>query len=143
MSANTSRVDTSTIDAGFLEDVVAVLTGLSDTWIITEGWRDGAREAALHAAYLADPAHAPKATDPSNSAHVGANFPDGCARAVDLTLVRDGKDVWEVDDRNLQDPGWIALVDAIVAHPRLHSLATIGDYDHIEKLHWQHDKTSP
>ena len=140
MAANTSRINTSLVDAQFLEDIVQLLTAQPDMFVVTEGWRDGAREAALHAAYLADPAHAPKATDPSNSAHVGANFMDGCARAVDVTLVRAGKDVWEADDLHLQDPGWISLVAAIKAHPRLHSLASIGDYDHIEKLHWQQDR---
>ena len=144
MNANLSRIDTSLVDLDFLADIEELLNLQPDTFVATEAWRDGAREAALHAAYLADPEHAPKATDPANSAHVGANFTDGRARAVDVTLVRDGRDVWEKDEdaRAPKDPGWQALLAAILAHPRLHSLVSIGDYDHIEKLHWQRDRTA-
>lgn len=134
MSADSSRVDTSLIDADFLADVVALLADLPDAFYITAGWRDGATEKAGHDAWLADNTK-PKYTNPDNSAHVGANFPDGKARAVDVTLVRGAQDIWEYNDA-----GWMALIAAVAAHPRLHSLVSIGDVDHIEKLHWQRDK---
>ena len=142
MSSNTTRIDVTLVDANVLDDVENLLNALPDTWWITAGWRDGAVEAAGYAAYKADPDHAPEYTNPGNSAHVGANFPDGCARAVDVTLVRDGADVWD-----FTDPSWLAMRDAVRAHPRLHPGADFQppskpDWPHIEKLHWQQDKTS-
>lgn len=134
MSADTSRVNTAEIEPDFLADVVALLVGLEDSFYVTCGWRDGATEAAGYAKWKADPTQ-PKFTDPSNSAHVGANFPDGKSRAVDVTLVRGAADIWDY-----QDPAWRALVAAVLAHPRLHGLDSIGDTDHIEQLHWQRDK---
>lgn len=134
MSADTSRVDCSLIDDGFLSDFTGVLDTLPDRWVITCGWRDGAVEKAGHDAWLADPSK-PKFTNPDNSAHVGANFPDGKSRAADVTLVVDGADVWDVNH-----PSWQAFLAAVLAHPRLHGLSSIGDYDHAEKLHWQRDK---
>ena len=137
MIANTSRVATQEIDADFLSDVLELITRLPatlGTFFITCGWRSQATELAGYHAWLADPTK-PKYTNPANSAHVGGNFADGCARAVDVTLVRGGVDIWDVED-----PGWQALLEAVRAHPRLHSLESIGDYDHIEKLHWQADK---
>ncbi len=135
MSSNAQRIDQTQVDPAFLADVLELLNQQPDLFVLTCGWRDGAVEAAGHAAYLADPAHAPKYTDPSNSAHVGTNFADGKSRAVDLTLIVDGKDDWTPEH-----PAWQGLIAAVAAHPRLHGLADIGDYDHIEKLHWQRDK---
>jgi hypothetical protein len=129
------RIDPQRVDAPFLADVIALLVALPDDWVITCGWRDVAVEAAGYAKWIEDPSQ-PKYTNPTNSAHVGGNFPDGCARAVDVTLVRDGKDVWDY-----KDAGWRALVAAVLAHPRLHGLDSIGDTDHVEKLHWQRDKS--
>jgi hypothetical protein len=142
MNANLSRIDTSLVDSEFLADVEELLNQLPpagmdiEVWMVTCGWRDGAEEKAGHDAWLADPSK-PKYTDPSNSAHVGANFPDGKARAVDVTLVRAGRDIWDY-----QDPSWRAFVAAVLAHPRLHGLDSIGDTDHAEKLHWQRDRTA-
>lgn len=135
MSADTSRVNTSEIEPHFLADVIALLVELPDSFYITCGNRGGATEEAGYAAWLADPSQ-PKFTNPANSAHVGANFPDGKSRAVDVTLVRGNEDVWDVNDE-----GWQTLIAAVLAHPRLHGLASIGDFDHVEKLHWQADKT--
>lgn len=135
MSADTSRVNTAEIDAEFLADVVALLTEIDESFYITTGWRDEAVELAGYQKWLADPSQ-PKFTDPANSAHVGANFPDGKSRAVDVTLVRGSADVWDY-----RDPAWRALVAAVLAHPRLHGLDNIGDTDHIEKLHFERDRT--
>lgn len=144
MSAVTTRVDASLIDEGTFNDIVQLLDEQPDTFVLTCGYRDGAVEKAGHDAWLADPSK-PKFTDPSNSAHVGENFPDGRARAIDVTLVRGGHDVWDYSD-----PAWVALIAAVDAHPRLHSGAHFTDKagkptpdeDHIEKLHWQRDKAA-
>jgi hypothetical protein len=130
-------------EPAFLDDLVALLTAQPDTFYLTRLWCDRATEEAGYQAWLADHTQ-PKYTDPADSAHVGDNFPDGCARAGDVTLVRDGRDVWEYTD-----PAWLALIAAVRAHPRLHSGADFTDaagrptpdQDHIEKLHWQRDKT--
>ena len=128
------RVDETKVEPQVLADVVALLNAQPDAFVITCGWRDQATEQAGYLAWEADHTQ-PKFTDPSNSAHVGGNFPDGCARAVDVTLVRDGRDDWDYTD-----PAWRALVEAVKAHPRLHSLDEIGDTDHIEKVDWRADK---
>lgn len=138
------RVDTTKIDADFLADVVVLLYDQPDEFVVTSGDRDGAVEQAGYAAWLADPTQ-PKFTNPANSAHVGANFPDGKSRALDVTLVRDGKDVWDY-----ADAGWQALIAAVRAHPRLHSGADFTDAhgnptpdeDHIEKVDWRADKAT-
>jgi hypothetical protein len=136
----TLRINASRVDPAFLADVVALLNaytaGTNIRAFVTCGWRDRATEQAGYDAWKANPAN-PKYTNPDNSAHVGENFPDGKARAVDITLVVDGKDDWTPDH-----PAWQGLIAAVLAHPRLHGLADIGDYDHIEKLHWQRDKGS-
>lgn len=134
MSAMTTRIDRSRVDAQTFNDVTQLCDGLADTFVFTCGWRDGAVEKAGHDAWLADHSQ-PKYTDPSNSAHVGDNFADGKSRAIDVTLIRNGHDVWDPTD-----PGWQAFLAAVLAHPRLHGLSDIGDYDHVEKLTWQRDK---
>lgn len=135
MSAITTRVDATLIDPETFNWIVQLLDQQKDTFVLTCGWRDGAVEAAGYATWEADHTQ-PKFTDPSNSAHVGVNFADGKSRAIDVTLVRGGSDIWDVTDA-----GWVALIAAVAAHPYLHGLADIGDYDHIEKLHWQRDRS--
>ena len=129
-----ARVDESRIDPGFLTDVLEVLNALPFLFVIHFGWRSVEEQQALRARFEADPAHAPRAARPRQSLHVGENFADGNARAVDVTLVVDGRDEWDYTH-----PAWRALVDAVKAHPRLHSLDDIGDTDHIQKVGWQSD----
>jgi hypothetical protein len=129
------KVDASLIDSGVYADVVALLKSRSEAWFITQGWRDQLTEQAGYNKFISDPVHNPKYTHPSNSAHVGANFPDGKSRAVDITLVIAGKDDWDYTH-----PAWQALIAQINAHPRLHSGVWFADPDHIEKVHWQRDK---
>lgn len=133
MSAMTTRIDKSLVDAQMFNDLTQLCDGLADTFVFTCGWRSGSVEQAGYEKWLADPTQ-PKFTDPKNSAHVGTNFADGKSRAIDVTLIRGGHDVWDVTDA-----GWVAFIAAVKAHPRLHSLADIGDYDHVEKAGWRHD----
>jgi hypothetical protein len=137
MSAITTRIDASLVDDGVMADLTALCALLADEWVFTCGWRDAAAEQAGYDKWLADHTQ-PKFTNPANSAHVGANFPDGKSRAIDVTLVREGKDIWPDDPAT--DAGWAAFIAAVAAHPRLHGLSSIGDYDHAEKLDWQRDK---
>jgi hypothetical protein len=119
------------IEPAFLADVLDVLGAQPDLFVIHFGHRTRAVQQALHDAYMAG---GPKAASPEHSAHVGENFPDGLARAVDVTLVRDNADVWDYTDA-----GWVALIAAVDAHPRLHSGAHFSDSDHIEKTNYRAD----
>ena len=65
------------------------------------------------------------------------------ALAVDVTLiVPDGPDRKKADWDYTHEP-WQRLVKAIRAHPRLHSLANIGDWDHIEAVQWRKIAAGP
>lgn len=135
--ACTSRVDESQIDIGFLVDIRGLLSSRPEEWYITGAWRNAATEQAGYDKWIADPSNNPKYTKPELSAHVGANFPDGKSRAVDVTLVIGGKDIWDYTH-----PSWQGLISDIADHPRLHSGANFNDPDHIEKYHWQRDKVT-
>lgn len=126
-----SGIDTAQIEPEFFADVSEVLGQQTDLFVIHFGFRSKEEQAALRAKYEAG---GPKAAKPENSAHVGENFPDGLARAVDVTLVRNNRDVWDYTD-----PAWVGLIGDIRAHPRLHSGADFGDEDHIEKYHYRDD----
>ena len=68
---------------------------------------------------------------------------DATALAVDVTLiVPDGPDRKKADWDYTHEP-WQRLVKAIRAHPRLHSLANIGDWDHIEAVQWRKIAAGP
>jgi hypothetical protein len=121
------KVDRALVAEPFASDVTELLTNDPADWVITTGARDPNVERAGHEAWLADHTK-PKFTDPSNSAHCRAP-----ALAVDVTLVKDGKDDWDYKDAD-----WQRMVAAVVAAPRLHSLGpSIGDWDHIEAVGWR------
>ena len=123
------RADRSQVEEAFANDVMALLEADPGDWVVTCGARDRATEAAGYAAWLADPEHAPKFTDPDNSAH--CTQPK--ALAVDVTL-RTG----ETDDWNYQDEAWQRMTRAVLASEHLHSLGpSIGDWDHIERYNWR------
>ena len=130
-----NKVDAGQIEPNFFQDVIDVLNAQPHDFYVHVGNRSRAEQQALHDKYLAG---GPKAASPEHSAHVGENFPDGLSRAVDVTLVIDGKDEWDY-----QNPAWQALVAAIDAHPRLHSGAHFADTDHIEKSGYRADMTPP
>lgn len=123
----TWRAREDLLDAAFAADIDAVLTADPATWIVVSTQRDYATQAAGRAAFLADPVHNPRFADPEDSAHCCTP-----ARAVDVTLVVNGKDIWDYHDAN-----WQRLYATILAHPRLHSGISFDDGDHIEQLHWQ------
>lgn len=120
------KADRALVAEPFATDVDRLLAADPGCWYVTAGARDVATESAGYAAFLADPAHAPRYTDPLHSAHCCTP-----ARAVDVTLVKDAHDDWAYDD-----PDWRRLVAKVQAHPRLHSLDAIGDTDHIEQVGW-------
>lgn len=121
------RADRTQVAEPFATDVTLLLEADEGDWVITCGARDRAVEAAGYAAWLADPTQ-PKYTNPDNSAH--CKLPK--AQAVDVTL-RDGpRDNWDY----ASEP-WRRLVEKVRAHPRLHSLDSIGDTDHIEAVNWR------
>ena len=122
----TWRADRALLDPTFGNDIDTVLTADPATWIVICTGRDAAVEAAGYAKWKADP-HQPKYTSPANSAHCCVP-----ARAADVALVVNGKTIWSYDD-----PNWIRLYAAILAHPRLHSGKSFGDGDHVEQLHWK------
>lgn len=119
---------------GFALDVDQLLMQDPAQWIVTYGFRTRDEQAALHARWLlwleenptADPSTGPRAAPPGMSAH---EF----GLAVDLILITNGKDDWRYKGED-----WRRLVASVLASPRLHSLDSIGDTDHIEAVHW-HD----
>lgn len=118
----TWKVDASQLNAQFAQDVVGLLQDDPANWFITYGFRTRDEQAALYAKYLQG---GPLAAPPGHSAHeVGL--------AVDITLVRNGEDIWDY-----RDPDWRRLVYKVHMHPRLHSLDDHGDTDHIEAVNWR------
>lgn len=116
------KVDRSQLREPFASDVNDLLDADPSTWYVTQGFRSTAQQAALYQKHLDG---GPLAAPPGQSAHEAG-------LAVDLTLVRDGKDVW-----GYTDPDWRRIVEKVRAHPRLHSLDAYGDTDHIESVNWR------
>jgi hypothetical protein len=119
----TWKVDRTLLKEPFATDVNDLLDADPGDWFVTCGFRDSAEQKRLHDLYLAG---GPKATAPGNSAHE-------CGLAVDVTLVKDGKDDWTYTDAD-----WQRMVHVVVLSPHLHSLGpSIGDWDHIEAVNWR------
>lgn len=122
------KVDRSKLWPPFADDVDTLLANDPASWFVTYGFRTSTEQAALREKFLAG---GPRAAAPGHSAHERG-------LAVDVTLVKDGKDEWGYD----HDPDWQRLIGKIRAHPRLHSLYDIGDGDHIEAVNWRQIDTS-
>jgi len=123
------KVDRTLLREPFAGDVDALLEALPDDWYVTCGFRSSDEQKRLHDKFLAG---GPKATSPGNSAHE-------YGLAVDVTLVVDGRDVWDYET-----PEWDRMLAAVAAHPRLHSLCqSIGDCDHIQAVRWRDLVTAP
>lgn len=121
--AITWRVDRGQLVEPFASDVDKLLGADSASWYVTSGYRSLDEQKRLHDLFLAG---GPKATAPGNSAH---NY----GLAVDVTLVKNGKDDWDYTDAD-----WQRMVAAVQASPHLHSLGpAIGDWDHIEATVWR------
>lgn len=116
------RVDRTLLEPEFAADIDALLAADPAHWVVTYGFRTRLEQAALYKKFLEG---GPRAAPPGTSAHESG-------LAVDLTLVVQKTDIWDYHDAN-----WLRLVAAVLAHPRLHSLANIGDTDHIEKVKWR------
>lgn len=118
----TWKVDRSQLNQRFASDIDQLLLNDESNWYVTQGFRSSVYQQALYEKYLQG---GPLAAPPGHSAHeVGL--------AVDVTLVRDGKDIWDY-----KDPAWRRLVEKVHMHPRLHSLDDHGDTDHIEAVNWR------
>jgi hypothetical protein len=133
------KVAREEVDPQVADDIDALLKQDPAFWVVTFGFRTRETQATLYRAFLlwleqhpdASPKDGPRAAPPGSSAHEGNGTP-GTAMAVDLTLVRNGKDIW-----TYTDPDWRRLVALVKAHPRLHSLDGIGDTDHVEAVNWK------
>ena len=111
----------------FASDVDALLSADPAEWVVHYTFRTRAEQAKLYDLYLKG---GPRAAPPGQSAHEAG-------LAVDITLVvPDGKGGKKDDWDDPHDP-WQRIVAAVKAHPRLHSLSHIGDWDHIEAVKWR------
>lgn len=128
------------VDAALASDLEACLGALPGRYVAVEGHRSAERADALHAAFVSG--EGPRAALAADSAHCCTP-----AFAIDVQLenAADGA-VWYPDMEPGEDPnayqlrcpeGWRALWAAVWRAPRLHSLWTLGDGDHIERLHWR------
>lgn len=150
------HVEADDIDPQLLADFNEVCNAATpdEQWVVTFGKRSYEEQSALHQKYLEG---GNRAVAPEKSAHVGDNFPDGKARAIDFARLVNGKLLWDYHPNpNLgqrghnpafgngeaTNPPWAALIAAIRDHPRLHSLdhTPINDSDHVEKVAWQSDR---
>lgn len=113
----------------FLEDVNTLLDGLPYEYHVVYGFRSLALQQRLYEIHLAG---GPLAAPPGRSAH-------NWGLAVDLQLwipTQKGKQM----DWNIESQGWTDLFAAIRPTPRLHSGASFGDFDHIERVNWKRFK---
>lgn len=116
------HVDRSKLLEPFASDVNELLHNDDDQWVVTQGWRSIIDQSVLYASYQRG---GPLAAPPGDSAHEKG-------LAVDVTLIRNGRDVWDY-----KNAAWRRLVHKIHMHPRLHSLDDHGDTDHIEAVNWR------
>ena len=123
-----ANVDVTKLDSFFWIDIYNLLNDSPYLWRLVYGFRSIALQAELYNKYLQDllldPKNANKAAPPGKSAH---NY----GLAVDVVLVKDGKEIW-----NYLAPEWSWLWLKVKLHPRLHSGQTFGDPDHIQSLTW-------
>lgn len=115
-------VDLAKLQEQFRDDILDTFGQSTYSWNMAYGWRSWDEQNELYEKYLAG---GPLAAKPGTSAHEWG-------LAVDLQLVgKDGSLVWSISA-----PGWLWLKAKVLAHPRLHSLWSLGDYDHVERYHW-------
>lgn len=122
------KVDRTLVWPAFAQHVDDLLSADPAEWVVTYGFRTHDEQAALYEKFLHG---GPKAAPPGHSAHEGNGTP-GTALAVDVTLVVSGQDDW-----NYSHPDWRRLVESVRSSKYLHSLADIGDVDHIEAVNWR------
>ena len=130
----TWAVNRNAVDSILADDIDALLDPDPGQWVVTCGFRSQAQQAIEwqkgrdDEGFVVDRAAVVTDAKPGESPH---NF----GRAVDVTLIVDGHDVWAYQS----SPDWQRLFAAVKAHPRLHSGINFPsqDGDHIEQLHWQ------
>lgn len=127
------RVKKELLHPEFVADVDALLAADAGDWVVTYGFRTREEQAALYKIFCdwcdknpdKPPSAGPRAAPPGQSAHESG-------LAVDVALVQGTKTQWDT-----KDPAWVRMIATVKKHPRLHSLAEIGDFDHIEKVKWR------
>lgn len=130
---NTTRVDMTQCPEPFRTDVQDLLSGDPATWVVTEAYRSPEQQAIdWQKGRDADGIVIDEVAVITNAK--SGESPHNHALAVDVTLVVDGKDVWDYND-----PSWLRLYAKIDAHPRLHSGIHFPekDGDHIEAVRWR------
>ena len=129
----TWKVDRSLLKEPFASNVDALLSADPADWIVTSGYRSPDEQTALYAegrdnqGNIVTPSAVVTNAKAGQSAH-------NAGLAVDVTLVKDGKDDWDV-----RDPDWQRMIAAVRAAPDLHSGADFPtpDTDHIEAYRWK------
>lgn len=130
----TWRIDRAQLQPQFAADVDSICGPDTATWVATYGIRTYAEQDALYAKGRdADGNVIDKAAVVTNAK--GGESPHNWGMAIDVTLVKEGKDDWDY----ATDPDWQRLYAAIAAHPRLHSgiKFPVPDGDHIEVFNWK------
>lgn len=129
----TWRTDRSQLQHPFVDDLGALLASDAANWFVTGGFRSFADQDADFAKGRDAAGNVIEADAVITDAR-GGQSPHNYGFAGDLTLVVDGKDVWDYSD-----PNWQRLFGKIDAHPRLHSgiRFPIKDGPHVEAVRWK------
>lgn len=121
------HIDTSKLRPDFLARLGGLLGAAAAhglTLVATCGYRDPAESDRLHAAWVADPAHAPRAAAGGSSAH---NY----GRAVDFLAMVAGQPV-----QSSQAPEYTLLAE-LAERYGLRTLQHLNDGGHVEDAEWE------
>ncbi len=127
MSDPLANIDTSKLDAGYYGMLLGFLGAAKAhglRLVATCGYRDPAVSDVLHAAWVADPEHAPRAAPGGKSAH---NF----GKAVDFLAYRNGQPV-----KSSREPEY-ALMEELAPRYSLKTLRALNDGGHVELADWE------
>lgn len=127
MSDPLARIDTTKLRPDFLARLRGMLGAAKAhglALVATCGYRDPAESDRLHAAWLHDPKHAPRAAAGGKSAH---NY----GRAVDFLALRDGSTV-----KNSDAPEYTLLAE-LAERYGLRTLQALDDGGHVEDSEWE------
>ena len=120
---DTSRIDPTLLDQGFLGDCHTTFDALPDRWVVTTGFRSIEESNRLYAIYQAG---GPKAAP-------GGSSPHNYGLAIDFFLW-DGSRLPNYDTK---DSRWQAMMAAVNASAGLHGGWHFGDGDHVEAVGWK------
>lgn len=122
-------VDRAQVEPRLADGVDRVLGPDPAEWVVHDGKRSNAEQAADYAQGRTTPGPIITYAEPDRDPHVGK---DGIAYAVDFHEITDGKDDWTVG------PNWRRVMAAVDASPDLHGGWHFPhpDYDHIQSVDW-------